>query len=325
MERIAVIGLGNIAIRHRRNLKQLFPNAKLYAMSASGRVPQEPVNDADHIVTSIDDLIEQHPQLAIVASPATFHTLHATPLIKVGVPILIEKPVTSNLDDLKQLEEAAKRNKTPLAVGFCMRYLSSTVEMKRLLDSGILGQLYHAYIEVGQYLPDWRPNKDYRETVSARSDLGGGALLELSHELDYAQWLLGKLTLEHAILRRGDELGLDVEDSADMLLSTDQQAVAHLHLDFLQRKPYRQCRFVGSQGALEWDLIGNEIRFVSLQGTQVLYSNSTWDKNQMYTAMVLDFVAHIHQKPSQCVLLDEAAKSIELIEQAKSRYPLTVL
>ncbi|OOE79728.1 oxidoreductase [Salinivibrio siamensis] len=324
MERIAVIGLGNIAIRHRRNLKQLFPNAKLYAMSASGRIPQEPVNDADYIVASIDALIEQQPQLVIVASPATFHTLHATPLIKVGIPILIEKPVTSNLDDLKQLEEAANQNKTPLAVGFCMRYLSSAVEMKRLLDSGILGQLYHAHIEVGQYLPDWRPNKDYRESVSARSDLGGGALLELSHELDYAQWLLGKLTLEHAILRRGDELGLDVEDSADMLLSTDQQAVVHLHLDFLQRKPYRQCRFVGSKGVLEWDLIGNEIRLVSTQGDQVLYSEPTWDKNKMYTTMVSDFIRLINDQPNHSVSFTEAAQSITLIEQIKRRYPITV-
>jgi predicted dehydrogenase len=324
MERIAVIGLGNIAIRHRRNLKQLFPNAKLYAMSASGRIPQEPVNDADHIVASIDALIEQQPQLVIVASPATFHTLHATPLIKVGIPILIEKPVTSNLDDLKQLEEAANQNKTPLAVGFCMRYLSSAVEMKRLLDSGILGQLYHAHIEVGQYLPDWRPNKDYRESVSARSDLGGGALLELSHELDYAQWLLGKLTLEYAILRRGDELGLDVEDSADMLLSTDQQAVVHLHLDFLQRKPYRQCRFVGSKGVLEWDLIGNEIRLVSTQGDQVLYSEPTWDKNKMYTTMVSDFIRLINDQPNHTVSFTEAAQSITLIEQIKRRYPITV-
>ncbi len=55
MERVAVVGLGNIATRHRRNLKQLFPNALLYAMSASGRVPQETVNDADLLVTSIEE------------------------------------------------------------------------------------------------------------------------------------------------------------------------------------------------------------------------------------------------------------------------------
>ncbi|EGR0627444.1 Gfo/Idh/MocA family oxidoreductase [Vibrio cholerae] len=323
MERVAVVGLGNIATRHRRNIKQLFPHAQLYAMSASGRMPHETVSHADHLVESIDVLITQQVQLVIVASPAPFHAAHAIPLIEAGIAVLIEKPVTATLDELKALQEVAAQYSTPVAVGYCIRYLSSAIEMKKRLASGMLGNMYHAHVEVGQYLPDWRPSKDYRESVSARAVLGGGALLELSHEFDYTQWLLGELTLEHAILSQSEELGLEVEDSADMLLSTKQKAVVHLHLDFLQRKAYRQCRFVGSQGALEWDLIGNEIRFVSAQGTQVLYSEPTWDKNQMYTAMVLDFVAYIHRQPSQCVSLDEAAKSLELIAQIKMRYPIT--
>ncbi|HDY7489376.1 TPA: gfo/Idh/MocA family oxidoreductase, partial [Vibrio vulnificus] len=126
-----------------------------------------------------------------------------------------------------------------------------------------------------------------------------------------------------AILRQTKELGLDVEDSADMLLSTSKQAIVHMHLDFLQRKAHRQCRFVGSKGALEWDLIGNEIRFVTPQGSQVLYSEPKWDKNQMYTAMLADFVAQIHQQPNQCVSLAEAAQSVELIEEIKQRFPIT--
>lgn len=323
MERVAVVGLGNIATRHRRNLKQLFPHAQLYAMSASGRMPHETVSDADHLVESIDVLIAQQVQLVIVASPAPFHAAHAIPLIEAGIAVLIEKPVVATLGELKALQEAVSQYTTPIAMGYCLRYLPSAHEMKKYLSSGMLGNMYHAYVEVGQYLPDWRPSKDYHESVSAKAALGGGVLLELSHEFDYTQWLLGELTLQHAILRQSEELGLEVEDSADMLLSTEQNAVVHLHLDFLQRKAYRQCRFVGSQGALEWDLISNEIRFVCVQGTQVLYSEPTWDKNQMYTAMVLDFVAHIHRQPSRCVSLNEAAKSLELIAQIKTCYPIT--
>lgn len=322
MKRVAVVGLGNITTRHRRNLKQLFPEAQLYAMSASGRMPQGHISDADHLVASIDDLIEQQVDFVIIASPAPFHAAHSIPLIEAGIPVLIEKPVTVTSQDAKALQKAAAQYSTPIAIGYCLRYLSSAMEMKKLLDSGKLGQLYHAHIEIGQYLPDWRPSKDYRESVSARPELGGGALLELSHEFDYSQWLLGDLTLEHAILRRSKELGLEVEDSADILFSTEQKAVVHLHLDFLQRKAHRQCRFVGTNGALEWDLIGNEIRFVSKDGTQLLYSEPAWDKNQMYTAMVLDFVALISKQPNQCVSLAEAARSVSLIEQIKTQYPI---
>ncbi|HFQ5588175.1 TPA: Gfo/Idh/MocA family oxidoreductase [Vibrio vulnificus] len=323
MERVAVVGLGNIATRHRRNLKQLFPSALLYAMSASGRVPQETVNDADLLVTSIEELIELRVQLVVIASPAPFHALHSIPLIKAGIPVLIEKPVTATVDDVKRLQSIASQYNTPVSIGYCLRYLSSALQMKSLLSLGKIGYLYHAHVEIGQYLPDWRPSKDYRDSVSAKASLGGGALLELSHEFDYTQWLLGDLTLEHAILRQTKELGLEVEDSADLLLSTSKQAIVHMHLDFLQRKAHRQCRFVGSKGVLEWDLIGNEIRFVTPQGVQVLYSEPKWDKNQMYTAMLADFVAQIHQQPNQCVSLAEAAQSVELIEEIKQRFPIT--
>lgn len=322
MKKVAVVGLGNISDRHRRNLKQLFPKAFVYAMSASGRIPREVISNADQLVSSIEVLIEEQVQLVIVASPAPFHAEHAIPLIQAGIPVLIEKPVTATLEDAKALQEAARHYQTPVAVGYCLRYLSSLQEVKTILASGKLGQLYHSSVEIGQYLPDWRPSKDYHDSVSAREELGGGALLELSHELDYTLWLLGDITLEHAILRKTQELGLKVEDSVDMMLSTRENAVVHVHLDFLQRKAYRQCRFVGSKGALEWDLIGNEIRFISAQENQVLYSAPKWDKNQMYTAMIMDFVAHIHNQPNQCVPLSEAVKNIELIEQIKMRSPI---
>ena len=322
MERVAVIGLGSIATRHRKNLRQLFPSAKLYAMSASGRSPDETVSDADHLMDSIDALVKEHIQFAIVASPASFHAEHSIPLIKAGIPVLIEKPVVAKLAELKELQEVAGGYSTPIAVGYCLRYLSSAAEMKKYLKSELLGDIYHAHVEIGQYLPDWRPTKDYRETVSAKAALGGGVLLELSHEFDYTNWLLGDLTLQHALLRSTEELALEVEDSADVLLTTDQQVVVHMHLDFLQRSAYRQCRFVGSRGALEWDLIGNQIRHNSEGSIKTIYSEPAWDKNKMYMAMVQDFTSSLAGQPSSYISLDEAAKTVELIEKIKTRYPI---
>ncbi|OLQ86152.1 oxidoreductase [Vibrio panuliri] len=319
INRVAVIGLGNIATRHRRNLKSLFPHAKLLAMSASGRTPGESISDCDEIVNSIDALIEQKVQLAIVASPAPFHARHANVLLAAKIPVLIEKPLATSSDDCFEISEAARQSGTAVAVGYCLRYLSSAQRIKALFEQGIIGDLYHAHIEIGQYLPDWRPGRDYRQCVSARSELGGGALLELSHELDYAQWLLGPLDLQYAILRSSSELGLDVEDSADLMTTTGSGAVVTVHLDFLQRQAYRCCRFVGSQGVVEWDLIGNSIHFIDLHGRRELYSEPKWDKNLMYLEMVRDFVRAIKQQDNQVITLSEASLSVSLIEQIKQR------
>lgn len=322
MEKVAVIGLGNIATRHRRNLKHLFPRAHVYAMSASGRETNEEISDADSIAISVAHLIEERVQLVIVASPAPFHARHAIPFIEAGVPVLIEKPVTATQEELKVLLDVASANKSCVAVGYCLRYMPSALVIKELITSEKIGNLYNVTIEVGQYLPDWRPSKDYRDSVSVSPKLGGGALLELSHEIDYAHWLLGDLELQHAILRQSKELNLEVEDVADMFFTTAEDAVVNIHLDFLQRRAFRQCRFVGSKGTLEWNLIDNTVLFSSAQGIEVVYNQPQWDKNLMYISMILDFLALVKKEPNNCVSLRAAAKTVELIEHVKARFPM---
>lgn len=319
MKKVAVVGLGNIATRHRRNLKTLLPNADVLAMSASGRIPYEEISDCDGILASVEELVLAQVELVIIASPAPFHAKHSIPFIEAGIPTLIEKPVTTTVEDAKAIQQAMEQYSTPVAIGYCLRYLSSALKMKALLEECKVGSLYNVNIEIGQYLPDWRPSKDYRDSVSANRKLGGGALFELSHELDYAQWLLGPLNLQHAILRSSKELALDVEDIADITALTDCGAVTSIHLDFLQRKAHRQCSFVGSEGRIDWDLIQNQLTLTTEAGVAVIYSEPEWDKNQMYLAMIEDFLQMVEQNNHSCTELLEATETVHLIEKIRQQ------
>lgn len=318
MERIAVIGLGNISIRHRHNLKYLYPFASIYAMSASGQVAASEVSDCDVFVSSVEELIQHRIELAIIASPATLHAVHAIPLIKAGIPVLIEKPLAVSLSDCKAIQTASREHNTAVAVGYCLRYFPSAFTMKNLLDQKKVGRCYYANVEVGQYLPDWRPNIDYRHSVSARVELGGGVLLELSHEFDYIQWLLGPLQVKYANLSSSEELGLSVEDMADIILSDTTGAIATVHLDFLQRKAHRKCRVIGSEGTLEWDLIHNSVTLSSANGIEIIYCDPAWDKNQMYLAMITDFVNLIQGEKNNGASIEEATQTVTLIEEVKA-------
>lgn len=319
MKKVAVIGLGNIAKRHRHNLKLLFPKIELLVMSASGRIPEEDISDCDGTATSIEELIQAQVELVIVASPAPFHAQHSIPFIEAGIPALIEKPVTTSVEDAKAINRAIELHQTPVSIGYCLRYLPSAQKLKLLLESGRIGTLYNANIEIGQYLPDWRPNKNYRDSVSAQKILGGGALYELSHELDYAQWLLGPLNVKHAILRTSEELALDVEDMADIIALTESGAVATIHLDFLQRKAHRQCSFVGSEGRIDWDLLLNQLTLTTSTETSVLYNDSRWDKNQMYLTMIEDFIQMIEKKKHTCIKFTDAIRTVSLIDEIKQQ------
>ncbi len=316
-KKIGVIGLGSIALRHRKNLKLLFPQSLLVAVPSRQREVEGEVQYADIIISCIDNLIQAKPDFVIIASPAPFHYEHAKALIVEGVPLLIEKPVTSEYQQAIALFDLAKQYNTPIAVGYCLRYLSSSKVMKTLLAKNTIGSVYNAFINIGQFLPDWRPAIDYRQSVSACKSLGGGALLELSHELDYARWLLGTLEVENVILRGSKELDIDVEAFADISLSNEDGVICHIHLDFLQKKCQRRCSFIGSEGRLDWDLLENTISMHNAKGVNVLYSDPSWDKNNMYLAMIEDFIALIENKNNNSVTLKEAVGTVQLIDQLK--------
>lgn len=316
MKNVAVIGLGNIANRHRRNLRMLFPEAKIFAISSSGRKVDEVIPDCDEVVTNIDQLIPLL-DMAVVASPAPFHAQHALPFIKAGIPVLIEKPIAASLTDVKKLEEACKAYQTPVAVGYCLRYMPSAQILLRELEQKIIGKILNARVSIGQYLPDWRSTKNYKDSVSANKALGGGALLELSHELDYTRWLLGNLQIQHAIVRNSGTLDIDVEDLVDVVATTDENAVVHIHLDLLQRKAYRTCDFVGTHGRLEWNLINNELLLHNASGTEIIYQVENYDRNEMYLDMLTDFLRLISGDANNCIRLDDAAATITLIEHIK--------
>lgn len=323
MERIGIIGLGNISARHRRNIRLRFPRATIIATAArtTSRSLQPPIEDVDILTLSVDELLQQQPQCVIVASPASLHYDHAKVCIEAGVPVLIEKPLSATLEDSIALSQLTERAQSQVAVGYCLRFLPSAEVVKNVLTQQRLGTIYNVTIEVGQYLPHWRPNIDYQHSVSAQKKLGGGALLELSHELDLAQWLLGPLTLQHAILRSAAELETDVEDCADLMLLAANQAVTHIHLDFLQRIPQRKWRIIGSLGTLEWDLIRNEVTLKSESAAEVLYSAPDWDKNQMYLLQFEEFMMPKSTDQKKIASVNEALISMRLIEEIK-RFPV---
>jgi len=317
VKKAIIVGLGNIALRHRRNLKILFPEVLIIAVPASGRISNQNIEFADQIILTLEEAIKEKVDVAIVASPAPFHVIHAKLLLLAGIPSLIEKPVTSNSQDAQELIRIHKKTNTPTAVGYCLRYMPSSVKMKELLGQNIIGSVYNAFVSVGQYLPDWRPLKDYLDSVSAKKSLGGGALLELSHEIDYIQWLLGSMEVQYAQLRSSSELNLDVEDLVDVILISDVGTVCNIHLDFLQKKEHRSCSFIGETGRLDWDLLSNTIMLHASNGSEVLFSEVGWDSNQMYLSLLIDFLDLAAGCKNSSTNLEQATKTVELIESIK--------
>lgn len=256
LARVLVVGFGSIGARHARVVRALHPDVEIAVLrSTPGRTGVDvpglmPVAD-------LDAAIAFAPTAAVIASPATHHAATALRLIEAGVPLLVEKPLAADVADARAIADAAARRGAIVATGYNLRFAPGLRWLHERLAAGVIGPVRTARAEVGQYLPDWRHGHDYRECVSARRALGGGALLELSHELDYLVWLLGRPQAVSAILARTSDLAIDVEDCAQLGLRFDGEdgrpLLASVTLDFVRRDPRRRCTLVGRDGTLEWD------------------------------------------------------------------------
>ena len=321
---LGVIGLGSIGLRHLANLHLLFPDATLLAISASGNSSQTLPDYASS--ASMAQLINAKPEFVIVASPASLHQQHTEQLLAEGIAVLVEKPLTASADQTQQLLLTAKRFPESIVdVGYCLRYLPAAQQLKTILEAGHLGRVFTVIAQVGQYLPHWRPGKDYRHSVSASQALGGGAMLELSHELDYLQWLFGPLMLCHARNRKSGVLELDVEDISELYLTTADNISALVHLDFVQQRAFRRCSIIAQHGRLEWDLVANTLHLYQHDKIQVLYQDDSYDRNSMYLDMLSAFWQKVQQKNNCKAALNSAASLIKLIDQAKAIAPLEIL
>lgn len=259
--KILCISLGSIGKRHLRNARALLPDAQIAVWrqhTAGGAIPE----GANRMLGSPEEALAFAPDAVIISSPASEHIGNAAPFVARNIPLFIEKPLAARTDALKGFTAQCQSSRGFIMVGYVLRFLPALHAIRQLLAQGTLGEVYTAHIQVGQYLPDWRPDSDYREGVSAQARLGGGAMLELSHEIDYATWLFGwpqALQCSRATL---SPLEIDVEDSAHILMEYPGKRVL-VQLDFLQRVAHMAIQVVGELATLQADLIKESITLVS--------------------------------------------------------------
>ncbi len=255
-ERLLIAGLGSIGQRHARVARRLFPDARIVGLRHRPTAEANP-DVFDAVVASFDDAMAFAPQAAVIASPATAHLALALRLAEAGVPMLIEKPIAASGAGVTQLLDTCSTRGVPVLVGYNLRFLPSLLYFRSRIRDGAAGRVLSVRAEVGQYLPDWRPSRDYRQSVSAQRALGGGVLLELSHEFDYLRWIFGEPAWVNAVTSRSGTLEADVEDTAFVTLGFESfveghAVLANVALDFVRRDSTRSCTAIGSGTSLRW-------------------------------------------------------------------------
>jgi predicted dehydrogenase len=319
--RVLLVGLGSIGKRHVTNLKFVDPSAHVIVWHHQRKKGLGAISyiGVDEETFSLEEALKEIPDVAFISGPAPEHISKAMPLADKGIHLFVEKPLSDTKEGVEELLRLVKYKDLVLLVGYNLRFSRSLQVARKALMEGRVGRLIALRAHVGQYLPQWRSGSDYRRSVSARRDLGGGVLLELSHELDYLRWLGGEVKGVSAQVAHLSDLKIDVEDVAEITLLFAQGAIGEVHMNMVQRPAMRKCMIVGTKGTLTWDGLSHEVRICSGRSErwEELHPPNIIDQNAMYIEEIRHFFACVRGTARPLVTGEDGKRVLEIALAAK--------
>jgi predicted dehydrogenase len=322
ISRILVVGSGQMGSRHSDFARIQFPDAEIKTLARTASL--ENFESSEGFIYNMEEVVKFEPQIAVIANPSTFHVGIALELTKLGAHLLIEKPLSASREDVVKLIESCAQKNSRLMVGYNLRFSPSLQFFREKIIENLIGSVLSVRCEVGKYLPSWRPRSDYRDGVSGKMELGGGVLLELSHEIDYLRWIFGEIDWIRATTKRQSSLEIDVEDSAYLILGflqnkTNSPLVGSLNLDFIRHDNSRNCTAIGENGSLRWDGITGEVLLFEKDASkwQTLFQHSP-SSDETYLAEWEEFVSSINKNKNPSVSGEDGLRVIEIVEAARS-------
>lgn len=187
------------------------------------------------------------PEYIVVANRTSEHFVTLSHLLqkKFNGKLLIEKPLFDNWREMPQTDEE-------VYVAYNLRFHPAIQRLRELLkgERPISAQAY-----VGQLLPQWRPHVDYRTSYSAKKEEGGGVLRDLSHELDYLNWLFGGWQVLTATGGHHSHLEIDTDDVYSVLFQAKNCPVVTVQMNYLDRVLRRELIVNTEQKSIFVDLV----------------------------------------------------------------------
>jgi predicted dehydrogenase len=303
-----VVGAGSIGLRHLRNLRDLgVGRTAVYRTGLGGErfVPEQVA-----ITHDLAAALDSRPAAVLVCNPIALHLPVALEAARRGIALYIEKPLSHNVDGVRELGAELAIRSTVAAVGFQFRFHPALLRVKKWLEAGAIGEVVSARAVWGEYLPDWHPGEDYRTSYAARHELGGGVILTLCHPFDYLRWFLGEVDSVSATAARSGQLELDVEDVAHVTLHFYGGSIATVCLDYTERPHRHTFTLVGREGSIHWsgaDGVAHLFRAASGQVTSYRPPNG-FTRDSMFREQARNFVASVEglERP-QCGFADGVA------------------
>lgn len=296
---IAVLGMGSAGRRHLAALSGL---AGIRALATPAR-----------LANGLKDAVTRGAGSCVIASDTRRHVPDALAALALGLDALVEKPLAPDARSASKLLKASARARRRIYVGCVLRFSASLARLRRELPR--IGAVHAVTVECRSYLPDWRPDRPYRDTYSARPG-EGGVLLDLIHEIDYVCWLFGWPKAVEGRLRNLGRLGIRVEEAAELRWETSAGCAISLSLDYLTRTPRRRLVAFGSLGTLEWDALKGTVT-ASFPGRKTRVSRDPETRDRLFRAQARAFLARRSARDPRLATAEEGVRALSVCDAAR--------
>lgn len=286
---LLVIGAGSIGERHIGILQSLgYQNIHVYRQRMLPLRTIQP--DSVHCFSDFHAIDVIKPYAAVICTPTAQHLAQAGECVTRGIHVLVEKPLAATFEGLKTLKETANQTKSLVQVAYMLRYHPLMQQLKALISENRFGNLLSFSTYWGEYLPNWHPWEDYRNSYAAKRELGGGVALTLSHDLDIVSWLVGELPIRwQRSYNYRSELEVDVESGASFLLDYANGITGVVQLNYYQKIPKRTYELVFDNAFVTFDYFQNTIIIQTVNGTETI-KEPRFERNEMFRRQTVDFL-----------------------------------
>lgn len=318
--RVLVAGCGSIGRRHVKNLVKLgvkdfvLCDTTQAALERAAEGLKDPVLAID-FATAVD----AGADAAVICTPASMHIDMCMKLAKKGVHLFIEKPLAHSLYGVMELGALARNKNIVAMMGMCHRFDPVFRHLKKLLDNKTLGPLFHVNYCGGRYLPDYKPDTDYRGRDAANENMGGGVVLTSIHVLDNLRWLFGEVSEAHSFVDKVSHMDIDVEDLALGIFRMKSGVYVSWQMDFLQRAEQHRMVIVGEKGTIRCDFIAGLFEIFIAEYGKWYTEKIPFETNTRYMEEMKYFLECIKGKRRPETGVEDGYKTLRLALDLKAK------
>jgi len=249
-KKILIIGFGSIA----RKLFDYLKKNPNYEIGILRTFYKKKIKGCKYFF-NIDDAVRFDAKHVFICSSADLHNNYFKYFNNKKNFLFIEKPLVFKANEIADY----KKYKNNILVGYFLRFHPAIIFLKKYINKNIK-KIRMVNFEVGYDVKKWRPSRKMETTVSVNKNRGGGALLELSHEIDLALWFLGDPDEIYCDKQKLRKINSNVEDTSKIILNYNKnKTLCSINLDFIQTKYSRSIKIILDNKIIFFDYLKNQI------------------------------------------------------------------